>query len=243
MLVETNVHNVIFVELSHVTIITRVPLYDVFLYGGYLFSHTLFFFLFFWASKYVFCCFCFCSSSSIHQIHCFHTVRLFILASENSTLQPPPPTLHPPPSPCHDIMLRKWNERGGRWVFSKRWQYVRRWTRSIIIGLPTIARKQEDEGWLIQQTSVSVYTPRFASNESRRWVRGLYRSVTYCKATPTSNPYWLLLLLLSCEVQSCFTCTETVRTVRDGEPRTTTSTFTQLLSSACGVSSFNCLLY
>ena len=32
-------------------------------------------------------------------------------------------------------------------------------------------------------------------------------------------------------VQCCFTYTETIRTVRDGEPRTSTSTFTQLLSS------------
>ena len=32
-------------------------------------------------------------------------------------------------------------------------------------------------------------------------------------------------------VQCCFTSTETVRTVRDGEPRTSTSTFTQLLST------------
>ena len=33
-------------------------------------------------------------------------------------------------------------------------------------------------------------------------------------------------------IQCCFTSTETVRTVRDGEPRTATSTFTHLLSSA-----------
>ena len=33
-------------------------------------------------------------------------------------------------------------------------------------------------------------------------------------------------------VQCCFTSTETVRTIRDGEPRTATSTSTQLLSSA-----------
>ena len=33
------------------------------------------------------------------------------------------------------------------------------------------------------------------------------------------------------EVQCRFTSTETIRTVRDGEPRTATSTFTQLLSS------------
>ena len=34
-----------------------------------------------------------------------------------------------------------------------------------------------------------------------------------------------------CSVQRCFTSTETVRTIRDGEPRMATSTFTQLLSS------------
>ena len=33
------------------------------------------------------------------------------------------------------------------------------------------------------------------------------------------------------QVQCCFTSTETIRTIRDGEPRTATSTFTQLLSS------------
>ena len=32
-------------------------------------------------------------------------------------------------------------------------------------------------------------------------------------------------------LQCRFTSTETIRTVRDGEPRTATSTFTQLLSS------------
>ena len=34
-----------------------------------------------------------------------------------------------------------------------------------------------------------------------------------------------------CMVQCCFTSTETIRLIRDGEPRTATSTFTQLLSS------------
>ena len=33
------------------------------------------------------------------------------------------------------------------------------------------------------------------------------------------------------QVQCCFMSTETVRTIRDREPRTATSTFTQLLSS------------
>ena len=36
----------------------------------------------------------------------------------------------------------------------------------------------------------------------------------------------------SISFESCFTSTETVQTVRDGEPRTATSTSTQLLSSA-----------
>ena len=33
------------------------------------------------------------------------------------------------------------------------------------------------------------------------------------------------------QVHCCFTSTETIRSVRDGEPRTATSTFTQLLNS------------
>ena len=40
-----------------------------------------------------------------------------------------------------------------------------------------------------------------------------------------------LCVSVKVQVQRCFTSTETVRTVRDGEPRTATSTFTQLLSS------------
>jgi len=35
------------------------------------------------------------------------------------------------------------------------------------------------------------------------------------------------------QVQCCFTSTETIRTMKDGEPRTAISTFTQLLSSEC----------
>ena len=37
--------------------------------------------------------------------------------------------------------------------------------------------------------------------------------------------------LCQVQVQFCLTSTETKRTIRDGEPRTSTSTFTQLLSS------------
>ena len=40
-----------------------------------------------------------------------------------------------------------------------------------------------------------------------------------------------LLSSADIQVQCCFTSKETVRTVRGGEPRTATSTFTQLLSS------------
>ena len=36
------------------------------------------------------------------------------------------------------------------------------------------------------------------------------------------------------QVQCCFTSTETTRTIRDGESRTATWTFTQLLKSAKG---------
>ena len=46
------------------------------------------------------------------------------------------------------------------------------------------------------------------------------------------------------QVQSCFTSTETTRTsIRDGEPRTSTSTCTQLLSSDLSLSSNSLLLY
>ena len=58
----------------------------------------------------------------------------------------------------------------------------------------------------------------------------------------TNNLFKHLLFVEVCktqvQIQCCFTFTETIktttesiRTVRDGEPRTATSTFTQLLSS------------
>ena len=40
-----------------------------------------------------------------------------------------------------------------------------------------------------------------------------------------------LPFLYSASIQCCSTSTENIRTVRDGEPRTSTSTFSQLLSS------------
>ena len=42
------------------------------------------------------------------------------------------------------------------------------------------------------------------------------------------------------QMQYCFTSTETMETIRDGEPRTATSTFTQLLSS---VETSNAILF
>ena len=46
-----------------------------------------------------------------------------------------------------------------------------------------------------------------------------------CHVNHLTTLTWTLL-----HVQCCFTSTETVKTIRDGEPRTTTSTFTQLLN-------------
>ena len=53
-------------------------------------------------------------------------------------------------------------------------------------------------------------------------------------ANDTGQPHWLshTSWALRYEVQCCFTSTGTIRTLRDGEPRTATSTFTQLLSSS-----------
>ena len=39
----------------------------------------------------------------------------------------------------------------------------------------------------------------------------------------------------SLRVHCCFTSTETIRTIREGDPETTTSSFTQLLSSVTSV--------
>ena len=49
---------------------------------------------------------------------------------------------------------------------------------------------------------------------------------------PSSDRRWATLLMTSSvQVQCCMTSTETIRSIRGGEPRTTTSTFTQLLTS------------
>ena len=46
----------------------------------------------------------------------------------------------------------------------------------------------------------------------------------------------LVFLRVGFQVQCCFTPTETIRLIRDGEPRTAASTFTHLLNYAVGVS-------
>ena len=56
---------------------------------------------------------------------------------------------------------------------------------------------------------------------------------------PPLSPW---VMLQAVHVQCYFTSTETIRTIRDGEPRTATSTFTQLLNSLAGNSS-SVLLY
>ena len=48
----------------------------------------------------------------------------------------------------------------------------------------------------------------------------------------------LLQILVPGFVSWCFMSTETIRLIRDGEPRTTTSTFIQLVSSAVSVSQY-----
>ena len=47
----------------------------------------------------------------------------------------------------------------------------------------------------------------------------------------TTNPLYLYACCVTILLQCCFTSTETVRTITNEERRTTTSTFTQVLSS------------
>ena len=56
-------------------------------------------------------------------------------------------------------------------------------------------------------------------------------SYSYHRVIADSRVLLIIGPWTSKQVQCCFTSTETVRTIRDGEPSTATSTFTQLLSS------------
>ena len=58
------------------------------------------------------------------------------------------------------------------------------------------------------------------------------------KSRPSLSARGFAALTVHAQVQCCFTSTETIRPVKDGEPRMATSTFTQLLGSyyyACQV--------
>ena len=57
-------------------------------------------------------------------------------------------------------------------------------------------------------------------------VRNFTQSSSTDLQSKTHNTVWV-----NSFVQCCFTSTETVPTIKDGEPRTATSTFTQLLNS------------
>ena len=64
------------------------------------------------------------------------------------------------------------------------------------------------------------------------------QKVRAIESTPLRDSYvvWLChtvspITLMSHHVQCCLTSTETIKTIRDEETRTSTSTFTQLLSS------------
>ena len=52
-----------------------------------------------------------------------------------------------------------------------------------------------------------------------------------CVTTNTQTFRTVLTASVQVQIQCCFTPTETIMTIRDGEPRTATSTFSQLLSS------------
>ena len=57
------------------------------------------------------------------------------------------------------------------------------------------------------------------------------RSCVEVEVDVLGSPYLTVSTVSVAEVQCCFTSTKTIRTVRHGEPRTATSSFTQLLIS------------
>ena len=97
-----------------------------------------------------------------------------------------------------------------------------------------------------QHTSRWYYTKQ-QELHNIHWIHALFKTDMFCFSVSlrpqkpsgllgTGNPGWPPRLpysswTLRARVQCCFTTTETIRPVRDGEPRTATSTFTQLLNS------------
>ena len=60
---------------------------------------------------------------------------------------------------------------------------------------------------------------------------------------PCSDHSWVLVTWKFSSVQRCITSSETIETISDGEPRTATTTSTQLLSSGIVSRSSSMLLY
>ena len=83
--------------------------------------------------------------------------------------------------------------------------------------------------WLLFQTyvmyvTVTLQTCRDLKRPVPNTIHRFYDILLHWRKVPESEA-WSVGFDSVC----CFTSTETVRTIRDGEPRTATSTFTQLL--------------
>ena len=63
---------------------------------------------------------------------------------------------------------------------------------------------------------------------------GLHFTVSFIVGVNGSHRLFFSSLLLLLLFQCCSTSTETERTIKDGKPRTATSTFTRLLSTDSG---------
>ena len=68
------------------------------------------------------------------------------------------------------------------------------------------------------------------TKSQKRCPKSNCRGTTLQQNKPSSSTSLLLVSPGLCSVQCCFTSTETIRLIRDGEPRTATSSFTGLLS-------------
>ena len=93
----------------------------------------------------------------------------------------------------------------------------------------------------------SVYNfpeKRLTYHDEEFWIYiGIYTALVMTAGECMSSVFFCLyfFLLLFPPFQCCFTSTEAIRLFRNGDPRTATSTFTQLLSSDPVVSKYNSL--
>ena len=88
--------------------------------------------------------------------------------------------------------------------------------------IPTTREEQIEEHWMSRSLLIGTISVLITS------------SVTLSGFTASFGLHLLV------QVPCCFTYTETIRTIRDMEPRTATSTFTQLLSSVFGKVQVQC---